>query len=158
MNWRDMCSRASLFAKRIRTAIAKPFDPAILVGDKSRARRDDEPDPEDEVLAEKSRQLDELYRTYPPEDERPEGKKHLSWRDKLWTHIRPLLVLNGTLFALFLIGASILPPSHPLPSIAIMCSAATFAYWFWVGRWHKRIMDRVWEKFTEKYGKHWHRR
>lgn len=142
--------------KRLQNAFAAMFDPAVSVGDKSRARGQDEADPDEAILTEKSRQWDEMYRNYPPVEERPEGKKDLSWRDKLMTHVRPLLLLNGTLFALFLVGGSLYPPTHPLPTIAIILSSATLGYWFWIGRWRKWIVDRVFDKFREKYGKHWH--
>ncbi len=137
--------------------LKKPFASHTKLGDLERVKKPGEENGDAEICPEKTKEYEELYLNYPPEEERPEGKKHLSWRDKMMTHVVYALLPAGALFfGSFFVAGLYLGANDPRLTWLLAGCAATIPYWIQIAIWRKRLKKKVWEVFTKKNGKHWH--
>lgn len=142
---RDLSGLWTWLINRLRTIVKNMFAPAMVVGDKRRARGKGELDPDDERLIELDKTWREMLRDDP-------------WRKKLMTHVQLLLCAMGIFFLMFWLSGMYLPAKHPMSGYIGAGVLATIPYWCWVGGWHKKIEDKVFAEFKKRFGKHFHKR
>jgi len=127
----------------IRSGISKLFAPAVFVGNPERVRKKGELDGDEERL----RELTRAWRTMLAED---------PCTIRLRGHVRLLQQVMFAIFLCFVFAGSTLEARHPIFSFITVVFFATVPYWLWVGVWHKRINDKVFAEFKERFGKHFH--
>jgi len=141
--WKVLAMHYEQGKKKVRGWMGKLFNPAVTVGDRSRARGRDEKDPDEDRLAVLNRTWREMLREDP-------------WMIKLMVHVRLLMLVMVIFFSLFVALGQVLPAKHPALSWVIAGSGATLPYWLWVGGWYHKIEKKVFEAFKKKFGKHFH--
>lgn len=142
---RDFLSICAAMVEKARKILKKMFDPAMVVGDKARALKRGESDPDDKKLAEVNKTWRAMLRNDP-------------WRQKLMTHVRLLSIAMGIFFLMFWLSGMYLPAKHPISGYICAGVFATLPYWLWVGGWHRRIEEKVFEEFKKRFGKHFHKK
>ncbi len=136
---------ASFLKKKAHAILKKMYAPAVFVGDKKRVRQKDEQDPDAAHLAEVNKTWRKMLRDDP-------------WRKKLMTHVSLLTSAMGIFFLMLFLGGLFLPAKHPIFNYILAGIFATLPYWFWIGGWHRKIEEKVWEAFKKRFGKHFHKK
>lgn len=131
--------------EKIRALLAKLFAPAITVGDKRRVRGKDEKDGDEELFAERNRAWLQMLR----EDE---------WMQKLGEHKKLLIALALLCFSALIYLGLTEQASHWVFDVLSIFNGLLIVYFFWIYIWENRIVQRVFEKFRERFGKYFHLR
>jgi hypothetical protein len=142
---RDFFGICASLLKKTHTILKKMFDPAIVVGDKKRVKQKGEQDPDEERLAYLNKTWREMLRDDP-------------WRKKLMTHVTLLMSAMGIFFLMLFLSGLFLPVKHQIFNYIFAGIFATIPYWLWVGGWHKKIEEKVFEAFKKRFGKHFHKK
>jgi hypothetical protein len=142
---RDFLDLYASVVKKVHVILKKMFDPAVSVGDKRRVKQKGEQDADDDRLVELSKSWREMLRDDP-------------WRKKLMTHVTLLSSAMGIFFLMFWLSGIFLPAKHPIFNYLCAGILATLPYWCWIGGWHRKIEEKVWEAFKKRFGKHFHKR
>lgn len=121
------------------------FGPVFIVGDKRRALKPGEIDPDMAELA----RLDRAWRDMLAAD---------PWMTKLGSHVRLLVRVSLVLFALLVAVVANTPADGALTPAILLMFAVTAPYWFWIARWRARIEQKVFAEFRRRHGKHYHLR
>jgi hypothetical protein len=80
------------------------------------------------------------------------------WRKKRMTHVQLLCSAMGIFILVFVLCGIFLPVRHPIFGYIAALLFATIPYWCWVGGWHRKIEEKVWEAFKKRFGKYFHKR
>ena len=129
--------------KRFYTVVSKWFEPVVTIGNKERVLKKGECDGNEEQLA----NLNRTWRRMLLED---------PWMKKLMTHVNLLVQAFFCFFVVFFISGLVLPAKHPIFAFVAAAVAVTVPYWLWVGKWHRKIEQRVFAEFRKRFGKHLH--
>ena len=127
----------------IRKFVTKQFEPAVVVGDKKRARGKGEQDPDDERLHHLNKTWREMLHDDP-------------WQKKLMTHVRFLQYVMGIFFLMYLFSGLYLPAKHPIGGYISLGVLVSIPYWCWAGNWSRKIVEKVFEEFKKLFGKYFH--
>jgi hypothetical protein len=145
MQLQDLYSRMERSWSAIWKFIKGQFEPAMRVGNPDRVLKKGEKDPDEERLQNLNKTWREMLRDDP-------------WRKKLMTHVTLLSSAMGIFFLMFWLGGLFLPAKHPIFNYICAGILATVPYWCWVGGWHRKIEEKVFEAFKKRFGKHFHKK
>lgn len=141
--WQGFLLQCEAFGRKFLAFLRKLFEPVVFVGNRDRAKKPDEEDPDAKRLGELDRSWRQMLKSDP-------------WMQKLMTHVHLLLQASLIFFAIFLICGLTLRAKHPVFPYIFAGFAATIPYWIWIGKWNKKIELKVFEAFKKRFGKHFH--
>jgi hypothetical protein len=136
-------SRVRRLLGAVRKFVTGQLEPALVVGDKKRARGKGEQDPDEERRA----NLNKIWRAMFLDD---------PWKKKLMSHVRVLRCAMGIFFLMYLFSGLYLPARHPIGGYISLGVLAVIPYWCWAGKWNRKIVEKVFEEFRKRFGEHFH--
>ncbi len=119
------------------------WSPAQFVGRKDRVKPEGEEDPDEARLRELNRTFADMLKRDP-------------WYKRLMVHVSIVMSICGFFGLVLFAAVTYLPAKHWFISCMLVLSAVTVLYWLWIGVWHNKIVQRVFKKFQERYGKFFH--